>query len=204
MTLNFDNYDVDIDVEATRRAHSRLPRTSEKCGCAGCRNFTLAIGDVLGEGGRRLFASVGVEDPAKATESCVDLPHGDGTFLYGAWYHLCGRIRRRFEAVLDATSAEWGEARERRVGERAHISFVDGRRIIGREAAFGDAAIVQMELSAEAVPWVLDEPPFNERGVGSDEICLCRGFQLGRDDFPHEDRVRPVAEWRGRRVAGGR
>ena len=158
MTLNFDNYDVDIDVEATRRAHSRLPRTSEKCGCAGCRNFTLAIGDVLGEGGRRLFASVGVEDPAKATESCVDLPHGDGTFLYGAWYHLFGRIRRRFEAVPDATSAEWGEARERRVGERAHISFVDGRRIIGREAAFGDAAIVQMELSAEAVPWVLDGP----------------------------------------------
>ena len=47
-------------------------------------------------------------------------------------------------------------------------------------------------------------PPFDERGVGSDEICLRRGFQLGRDDFPHEDRVRPVAEWRGRRVAGGR
>ena len=43
------------------------------------------------------------------------------------------------------------------MGERAHISFVDGRKIIGREAAFGDAAIVQMELSAEAVPWVLDE-----------------------------------------------
>ena len=47
----------------------------------------------------------------------------------------------------------------------------------------------------------LDEPAFNERDAGSDEICLCRGFQLGRDDFPHEDRVRPVVEWRGRRVA---
>ena len=35
---------------------------------------------------------------------------------------------------------------------------MDGRKIIGREAAFGDAAIVQMELSAEAVQWVLDEP----------------------------------------------
>ena len=157
MTLDFENFSVEIDAEATRRAYESLPRTGEKCGCVGCRNFTLAMGDALGEGGRRLFASAGVEDPAKATESCVDLPHGDGTFLYGAWYHLCGRIRRRFEAVPDATSAEWGEARERRVGERAHISFVDGRKIIGREAAFGDAAIVQMELSAEAVPWVLDE-----------------------------------------------
>ena len=158
MTLDFKNFSVEIDAEATRRAYEGVHRVDEGCDCAGCRNFTLAIGDALGEGGRRLFTSVGVEDPAKATESCVDLPHGDGTFLYGAWYHLCGRIRRRFEAVPDATSAEWGEARERRVGERAHISFVDGRKIIGREAAFGDAAIVQMELSAETVQWVLDEP----------------------------------------------
>ena len=158
MTLDFKNFSVEIDAEATRQAYEGLPRTGEKCGCVGCRNFTLAIGDALGEGGRRLFASAGVEDPAKATESCVDLPHGDGTFLYGAWYHLCGRIRRRFEAVPDATSAEWGEARERRVGERAHISFVDGRKIIGREAAFGDAAIVQMEFVAKAVPWVMDGP----------------------------------------------
>ncbi|AKT49428.1 hypothetical protein ADJ70_11500 [Olsenella sp. oral taxon 807] len=158
MTLNFDNYDVDIDVEATRRAHSRLPRTSEKCGCAGCRNFTLAIGDALGEGGRRFLASVGIDDLAKATESYVNFVQRDGTLCYGGWCHLCGRIRRRFEAVPDATSAEWGEARERRVGERAHISFVDGRKIIGREAAFGDAAIVQMEFVAWGVPWVLDEP----------------------------------------------
>ena len=138
--------------------HSRLPRTSEKCGCAGCRNFTLAIGDALGEGGRRLFASVGVEDPAKATESCVDLPHGDGTFLYGAWYHLCGRIRRRVEAVPDVTAAEWGEARLLHVSSLLYVFFRDGDSIIGREAAFGDAAIVQMEFVAWGVPWVLDEP----------------------------------------------
>ena len=158
MTLNFDNYDVDIDVEATRRAHSRLPRTSEKCGCAGCRNFTLAIGDVLGEGGRRFFTSVGIDDPAKATESYVNFVQRDGTLCYGGWCHLCGRIRRRVEAVPDVTAAEWGEASVLHVGSRLDVSFRDGEDIIGREAAFGDAAIVQMELSAEAVQWVLDEP----------------------------------------------
>ena len=40
-------------------------------------------------------------------------------------------------------------------------------------------------------------------GAGSDDICLCRGFQPGLDGFPYEDRERLVVEWRGRRVAGG-
>ena len=88
MMLDFENFSVEIDAEAIRQAYEGVHRVGEGCDCAGCRNFTLAIGDALGEGGRRLFASVGVEDPAKAIESCVDLPHGDGTFLYGAWYHF--------------------------------------------------------------------------------------------------------------------
>ena len=50
----------------------------------------------------------------------------------------------------------------------------------------------------------LDEPPFNERGAGSYDICPCCGFQFGLDGFPHKDRAWPVAEWRGRRVTGGR
>ena len=49
----------------------------------------------------------------------------------------------------------------------------------------------------------LDEPPFNERGAGSDGICPCCGFQFGLDDFPYEDREGPMAEWRGRGDDGG-
>ena len=49
----------------------------------------------------------------------------------------------------------------------------------------------------------LDEPPFNERGAGSDDICPCCGFQFGLDDFPYEDRERLVAEWRERWADGG-
>lgn len=30
----------------------------------------------------------------------------------------------------------------------------------------------------------LYDPPYNERGVGSDEICPCCGFQFGYDDYP--------------------
>ena len=207
MTLNFDNYDVDIDVEATRRAHSRLPRTSEKCGCAGCRNFTLAIGDALGEGGRRLFASVGVEDPAKATESCVDLPHGDGTFLYGAWYHLCGRIRRRFEAVPDATSAEWG-----RPGSAAWASARTSASWMGVKSSGGrppsgtpPSSRWSCQRRRSSGSWTSPTPTWTSRsGLPAAALSPCRGSQFGLDGFPREGGAWPVAEWRGRRVAGGR
>ena len=46
-------------------------------------------------------------------------------------------------------------------------------------------------------------PPFNERGIGSDELCPCCAFQFGLDDFPYEGRERLISEWRERWVAGG-
>ena len=88
MTLDFENFSVEIDAEATRRAYEGVHRVDEGCGCAGCRNFTLAIGDGLGEGGRRFLASVGIDDPAKATESYVNFVQRDGTLCYGGWCHL--------------------------------------------------------------------------------------------------------------------
>ena len=157
MTLDFENFSVEIDAEATRRAYEGVHRVGEGCDCAGCRNFALAIGDGLGEGGRRFFASVGIDDPAQATESYVNFVQRDGTLCYGGWYHLFGRIERRVDTVPDVTTAEWGEASVLHVGSRLDVSFRDGDGIIGRDAAFGDAAIVQMDLYAD-VPWVLDEP----------------------------------------------
>ena len=158
MTLDFKNFSVEIDAEATRRAYEGVHRVDEGCDCAGCRNFTLAIGDGLGEGGRRFLASVGIDDLAKATESYVNFAQKDETLCYGGWCHLCGRIRRRVEAVPDVTAAEWGEARLLHVSSLLYVFFRDGDSIIGREAAFGDAAIVQMEFVAEAVPWVMGGP----------------------------------------------
>ena len=35
MRLDFKNFSVEIDAEATCRAHSRLPRIREKHGCVG-------------------------------------------------------------------------------------------------------------------------------------------------------------------------
>ena len=156
MRLDFKNFSVEIDAEATRRAYEGLPRTDERCSCDGCQNFPLAIGKALSEEGRRLFESMGV-DPAKATEAYVNCARDEGTIFYGAWYHLFGRIERRAETVPDVTAPEWGRDVERDVGDNASILFSD-KRFEPREDPFRvDANVVQMDLYAD-VPWVLGKP----------------------------------------------
>ena len=156
MRLDFKNFSVEIDAEATRRAYEGLPRTDERCSCDGCQNFPLAIGKALSEEGRRLFESMGV-DPAKATEAYVNCARDEGTIFYGAWYHLFGRIERRAETVPDVTAPEWGRDVERDVGDNASILFSD-KRFDPREDPFRvDANVVQMDLYAD-VPWVLGKP----------------------------------------------
>ena len=49
----------------------------------------------------------------------------------------------------------------------------------------------------------VDEPAFDERGVGSYDICPCCACQFGLSGFPYEGGEGPVAEWRGRRDDGG-
>ncbi len=156
MRLDFKNFSVEIDAEATRRAYEGLPRTDERCSCDGCQNFPLAIGKALSEEGRHLFESMGV-DPAKATEAYVNLARDEGTIFYGAWYHLFGRIERRVETVPDVTAPEWGKDVECDVGDNASILFSD-KRFDPREDPFRvDANVVQMDLYAD-VPWVLGKP----------------------------------------------
>ena len=156
MRLDFKNFSVEIDADATRQAYEGLRRVDEKCSCDGCQNFPLAIGKALSEEGRRLFESMGV-DPAKATEAYVNLARDEGTIFYGAWYHLFGRIERRAETVPDVTAAVWGKDVERDVGDNASILFSD-KRFDPREDPFRvDANVVQMDLYAD-VPWVMDGP----------------------------------------------
>lgn len=47
----------------------------------------------------------------------------------------------------------------------------------------------------------LFEEPYDERGVGSDEICPCCGFQFGYDDFP--DKKVGIENWRKKWIREG-
>ena len=47
----------------------------------------------------------------------------------------------------------------------------------------------------------LYEPPYDGRGVGSDEICPCCGFQFGCDDYP--DKEKQIKQWRDKWIQEG-
>ena len=47
----------------------------------------------------------------------------------------------------------------------------------------------------------LIDPPYNEYGYGSYEICPCCGFEFGLDDFP--DKEEGIKNWREQWIEGG-
>lgn len=47
----------------------------------------------------------------------------------------------------------------------------------------------------------LREPPYNEEGQGSYEICVCCGFQFGNDDYPEKEPAYRM--WRTKWVENG-
>lgn len=47
----------------------------------------------------------------------------------------------------------------------------------------------------------LFEPPYDNRGIGSYEICPCCGFQFGYDDFPNKKEQ--IILWREKWLAEG-
>lgn len=48
----------------------------------------------------------------------------------------------------------------------------------------------------------LYDEPYNENGVGSDEICPCCGFQFGYDDFPNKEIQ--IKKWREKWIRTGK
>ncbi len=49
----------------------------------------------------------------------------------------------------------------------------------------------------------LFEPPYDDRGVSSDEICPCCGFHYGYDDDDVIDKEFVYKEWREKWISNG-
>ena len=43
LVFEFNQYTIDVNVEATKNAYSKLPIVSESCSCQGCENYMAAI-----------------------------------------------------------------------------------------------------------------------------------------------------------------
>jgi hypothetical protein len=140
----FGQWRYTADRDGTIRAYVQEERGfTEKCGCADCRNFRLARGQVFPPAFVALLDQLGI-DPEKEAEVYRNGRLPSGRHYYGGWYHFVG--------TLDET------------GDFAPVDFGGGftawvcRSSAFRLASLKTANVVQLEFLSDAVPWLLDEP----------------------------------------------
>lgn len=129
--------DRSITVAAYARA---APGGANTCACDGCRNFVLVRDRVYPRTFVSFLESIGV-DPHKDGEVYHTGEISLGNHHYGGWFHFVGSL----EKTGDFPYVEMG------LGFKVALC----RRSAPGLAALKDLPLVQIELQAERVPWVL-------------------------------------------------
>ena len=88
--IKIDSWLIEIDVTKTKEFYEKHHFISEDCACDYCANYILAC-DTFSPEVRDLFHALGI-DPRKEGEVSEFMKNEDGTHVYGAFYHLVGRI----------------------------------------------------------------------------------------------------------------
>jgi len=141
----FGKWKYSVDRDATRLAYREAGRGgADTCDCNGCRNFRIARDRVFPPEFLALLDQLGV-DPHKDGEVYHVARLAPGRHLYGGWYHFIGS--------LDET----GDFPPVDLGPRDFRVWMC-RAAAPRLSSLKDKPAVQLEFSAEAVPWLLDEP----------------------------------------------
>ena len=158
MIFRFSNFVLDVDVDRTRAFYARedVETTSEKCVCAGCRNYDKAIlqapAAVLA-----FLESLGI-DPRKPAEA-FDVMGGldeNGNVWYNGFYHVCGTRLEGEDAWVHTSenSMHLDGDRMYAVDEAFKVSFEE--QVVLLHEGF-PTPVLQMEIDAR-LPWVLPTP----------------------------------------------
>jgi hypothetical protein len=141
--LDFAKTRYTVDRDATIAAYARAQAgCADTCECAGCRNFRLARATIFPQPFLALLDRFGI-DPRKDGEVYHLGPVGTGRHAYGGWYHFVG--------TLGETSEE--EAVDFGDGFTAWLCLASAPRL----ASFEELQVVQLEISVDCVPWLLDD-----------------------------------------------
>ena len=99
MTVTFDGWVVEVDVEATRRAYAQTKAGyARSCSCLNCRNFVAARDRnlVFPADALALFERMGIDSSCEAevfiAGSLDDTPGTMATYRYSGWFNLVGAL----------------------------------------------------------------------------------------------------------------
>jgi hypothetical protein len=133
-----------LDRDATVAAYRVVERGgAETCECAGCRNFVLARTKVFPAPFLIFLDQLGI-DPSKDGEVYHVRRISPGRHGYGGWYHFVGSL----DETGDFPPVHFDE------GFSVWMCGASAPRLI----SLNDLPVVQLEFSAESVPWLLSEP----------------------------------------------
>jgi hypothetical protein len=140
----FGNWAYSVDRKATIEAYRAVKHGgSMDCECRGCRNFLLARTKVFPTSFLTLLDQLGI-DPGKDGEVYHTARLSPGRHLYGGWFHFVGTLDMDGDfppVYLEERFSVW-------------LSHGSAPRLVSLE----NLSAVQLEFSAESVPWLLSEP----------------------------------------------
>ncbi len=88
--IKVGRYVLEIDKSQTRKFYDKYHVITEDCDCVYCTNYILAC-DTFSPEVKHLFNLLGI-DPRKEGEISEYMANDNGTHLYGAFYHIVGKI----------------------------------------------------------------------------------------------------------------
>ena len=134
-----------VDRDATRLAYQQVDKGGvDTCDCDGCRNFRVARDRVFPPRFLALLDKLGI-DPRKDGEIYRAGRSAPGHHVYGGWYHFIGTL----DGEGDSSSIDLGPPEF-----KVWLCHATAPRLVSLK----DKPAVQLEIYAQDVPWLLDEP----------------------------------------------
>jgi hypothetical protein len=142
-------WEIEVDVDRTKEFYDKYHLITEDCECIYCANYVLAC-DNFPQDIKGLFGSLGI-DPRKEGEISQYTENNDGTHLYGAFYHIVGRIIRGPE--LWVPTQKGSEVSSPNFAELKNIGagFTQDLSLVPEEFPL---PAIQFEIEID-VPWLL-------------------------------------------------
>jgi hypothetical protein len=132
------------DPDATVAAYNVAERGGvESCQCAGCRNFLSVRDSVFPAPFLDFLKQLGI-DPHKDGEIYHTARVSAGRHIYGGWFHFVGTLER----TGDFSPVFFGERFSAWMCNPSAPSL----------SSLSNLSLVQLEIYADDVPWLLPEP----------------------------------------------
>jgi hypothetical protein len=140
----FGQWKYGVDRDATIVAYGKAELGgADTCTCIYCRNFRIARSQTFPSEFLKLLNELGI-DSCKDAEVYHNAQLSPGMHFYAGWYHFVGTL----EETGDFPTVDFGG------GFSAWLRHASAPRLSSLEGV----RVVQLEFTANAVPWLLDEP----------------------------------------------